>query len=228
MPTDAVLESLLCGRFSCRAFREAPVPEAAIERMFLLAQRTASWCNSQAWQVHLVSGDDATAFGCALTEWVVGNGETPDIEPPQRYEDAYRERRRAAGFGLYGALGIDRGDIDARRRQMMENFRFFGAPHVAIISSPALLGTYGAVDCGAYVSTMMTAAESLGIATIAQAAIAMHAEFVRNYLGISSDRHVVCAVSFGFPDLEHPANSFRTARAQLGDVISYVSSGQSR
>ncbi len=56
---------------------------------------------------------------------------------------------------------------------MLENYRFFGAPHVAIITSDKALGVYGAVDCGGYVSTLLLAAESLGIAAVPQAAVAM-------------------------------------------------------
>ena len=48
----------------------------------------------------------------------------------------------------------------------------FGAPHVAIVTSDEALGVYGAVDCGAYVSNFMLAAHSLGVGSIAQAALA--------------------------------------------------------
>ncbi|MDX7527464.1 nitroreductase family protein, partial [Enterobacter hormaechei] len=79
----------------------------------------------------------------------------------------YGERRRASGYGLYTGLGIERSDKEARLTQMLENYRFFGAPHVAVITSDAGLGTYGAVDCGGYVATFLAAASSLGVATCA-------------------------------------------------------------
>lgn len=216
---DAVLEEILTARYGCRSFRSDPVPTETITRMFTLAQRTASWCNSQAWQVELVSGERTQAFAEALTRRVSTTAQAPDIAPPARYEGVYQERRRGAGYGLYNALGIDRGDHERRGLQMLENFRFFGAPHVAIISTPHDLGTYGAVDCGAYVSTLLTAAQSLGVATIAQAAIAMYSDFVREYLDLPVDRDIVCAVSFGYADDEHPANGFRTERSAVSEVV---------
>ncbi len=217
MAPDQVLEQVLADRFSCRGFLPDEVPLRTQRRMFAMAQRTPSWCNSQAWQVHLAP--DTALFAKVLTDRVLAGPEAPDIAGPTAYDGVYRDRRRASGFGLYGAVGIAREDQEGRLRQMLENFRFFGAPHVAVISTPKVLGVYGAVDCGAYVSTLLTAAQSLGVATIAQAAVAMYADVVHDHLAIPADRDIVCAVSFGYPDPDHPANSFRTERASLDEAV---------
>lgn len=213
------LATLLQRRASCRAFLPDPLPDATVRRMFELAQRTPSWCNVQPWQVHLVSGEAAAAFSERLMERVASGPEASDIRGPAAYEGVYRDRRRASGFALYNAVGVTRDDLDGRVRQALENFRFFGAPHVAVVSTPRALGTYGAVDCGAYVATLMLAAESLGVASVAQAAIGMYADVVHEHLGIGEDRDVVCAVSFGRADTAHPANAFRTERAELEEVV---------
>jgi hypothetical protein len=71
---------------------------------------------------------------------------------PREYRGAYLERRRACGFRLYEAVGVARGDREAYAKQGFENYRLFGAAHVAIVTSDEALGTYGAVDCGAYVN----------------------------------------------------------------------------
>lgn len=214
-----VLEKILDDRHSCRAFTSETIPEETIERILQMSQRTASWCNSQAWQVELVSGFATAAFSKALMDHVATNGMGSDLPAPERYEGVYKDRRRASGYGLYSALGIERSDHDARTRQMLENYRFFGAPHVAIITSDAGLGTYGAVDCGAYVSTFLAAATSLGVATCAQAALALYSDAVREHLDIPEDRLIVCGIAFGYADTEHPANAFRTERADLSDVV---------
>ena len=215
----ATLEQLLDTRYSCRGFTPEPVPEETIERILRMAQRTASWCNSQAWQVDLVTGAATAEFGKALTEHVMSRPMRSDLPAPERYDGVYGERRRASGYGLYSALGIERTDTDARTRQMLENYRFFGAPHVAVITSDAGLGTYGAVDCGGYVATFLAAAASLGVATCAQAALALYSDGVREHLGIGEDRLIVCGISFGYADPAHPANAFRADRAELPDVV---------
>lgn len=183
-----------------------------------VAQRTPSWCNTQPWHVTVTSGEETERFRAHLSAQVLESRGVHDIEPPARYEGAYRERRRASGFALYDSLGIAYDDKEGRTRQMLENYRFFGAPHVAIITSEARLGPYGYVDCGAYVSNFLLAAASLGIATIAQASVAMYSNVVREHLSIPETRHVVCAISFGYADDKHPANQFRTERASLDEA----------
>ena len=214
-----VLRRLLTARHSCRAFRPDPVPRKAIEQMLAAAQRTASWCNAQPWQVLITSGEATERFRRALYEHAAAARPSPDIPFPREYRGESLKRRRECGFQLYDSVGIVRGDREASGRQARENFRLFGAPHTAIVMSDEALGTYGVLDCGAFVSNLMLAAESLGLASIAQASIASHARFVREHFAIGADRTIVCAVSFGYEDTEHPANAFRTSRAALDEVV---------
>jgi nitroreductase len=78
------------------------------------------------------------------------------------------------------------------------------------------------VDCGGYVNNFMLAAQALGIATVPQAALAFHSAVVRKHFGMADDRRVVCGISFGYADTGHKVNSYRTSRAQLGDVATFV------
>lgn len=213
------LESLLHARFSCRAFRPDPVPTATIERVLAAAQRTPSWCNSQPWQVIVTTDDGTERLRTALVETVrSGAAGASDFPFPREYTGVYDTRRKESGFALYNSLGIAKGDKAAYAKQMLENFRFFGAPHVAIITTDEALGVYGAVDCGGYVNNFMLAAKALGLDAIAQAALAMRAQTIRDHFGLGPDRKIVCGISFGFADSDHKANSFRTSRATITDA----------
>jgi nitroreductase len=223
--TDAIatLETLLTDRYSCRAYKSDAVPREIIDRILTAAQRTASWCNSQPWQVTITSGEATSKFRDVL--YPVAASGTPssgDFEFPREYKGPYLDRRRESGFQLYNTLGIARGDKAAYAEQALQNFNFFGAPHVAIITSDEALGVYGAVDCGGYVNNFMLAAQALGVATVPQAALAFHSAVVRKHFGMADDRRVVCGISFGYADTEHKVNSYRTSRAPLGDVATFV------
>lgn len=218
-----VLEKIQGARYSCRAYKPEPVPHATIERILQMAQNTASWCNSQPWQVVITEGAGTEAFRDALYKLVSSSGEEHmDITPPREYSGVYLDRRRESGFQLYNALGIPKGDKAAYGAQAMQNFKLFGAPHVAIITSAEALGPYGAVDCGAYVANFMLAATSLGVGTIAQAALARRSDFVREHFKIGDDRRVVCGISFGFPDEGHVINNYRTNRASVAEAVTFV------
>ncbi|MGX7744905.1 nitroreductase [Rhodopseudomonas parapalustris] len=221
-PID-VLEKLMAARYSCRAFKADPVPRDIIERILGAAQKTASWCNSQPWQVVITSGEATAKFREVIYPAAAGGAPmSGDFEFPREYRGVYLDRRRESGFQLYNAVGIARGDKAAAAQQALQNFNLFGAPHVAIITTDEALGVYGAVDCGGYVTSFMLAAQALGVATVPQAALAFHAGVVRKHFGLGDDRRVVCGISFGYADLTHKANSYRTNRAALGEVVTFV------
>jgi nitroreductase len=218
-----VLEELLGERYSCRAYRPDPVPRATIDRILTAAQRTASWCNSQPWQVVIASGEAKEKFRKLIyAEAASGAGDDHDFTPPREYLGIYLERRRESGFQLYNTLGIARGDKAAYGRQALENYNFFGAPHVAIIHTDEALGIYGAIDCGAYVGNFLLAAQALGLGTIPQAALARHSGLIRRHFGLGDDRRVVCGISFGFPNRDHKINSYRTSRASIADAVTFI------
>ncbi|MEV6218060.1 nitroreductase [Nocardia sp. NPDC051833] len=222
---SAYLAELLTSRWSCRAYDQREVPRPVIERLLSLAQRSASWCNTQPWQVIVTSGAGTERFRAGLAEYSAAHGadhgDEFEFPPPGAYTGVYRERRRASGWQLYEAVGVARGDREASARQAFENFRLFGAPHVAIVTTDAEQGVYGAVDGGLYIGTFLLAAASLGLAAVPQAALAGRSRFIREYFDIPADRKILAGISFGYAAADHPANSYRTARAPLSEVVSW-------
>ncbi|WP_120636138.1 nitroreductase [Ruegeria sp. EL01] len=217
----SILNTLLEDRHSCRAFRPDPVSRDQIEQILISASRVPSWCNAQPWSVVIASGKETDMFRRAMRAEAETGPPVPDLPFPTSYSGVYQDRRRACGWALYEATGVERGDRAASARQMMENFTLFGAPHCAIVSSPVELGAYGALDCGGFVTAFTLAAQALGIASIPQAALASYSPFLHRYFDIPDDRLILCAISFGYSDTTHPANAFRTDRAALGDIVDW-------
>lgn len=214
------LRDILTARHSCRGYLPDPVPEKVITQIVTAARRAPSWCNAQPWQLEITRGAGTEALRHALTTAATeGTLPKPDLDWPTKYIGNYADRRRACGFQLYDAVGIEKSDRAGRQAQMLRNYAFFDAPHVAILHAPSELGPYGAMDSGGFVTAFTLAATSLGIGTIAQAAVAAYAPLLREKLGIAEDRNVLCAISFGYPDTDHPANGFRTERADPADII---------
>ncbi|MGM3216504.1 nitroreductase family protein [Pseudomonas sp. PhalM4] len=79
------------------------------------------------------------------------------------------------------------------------------------------------MDCGAYMTSFLLAAQALGVATVAQASIALRADVLREHLKLPVHDHVVYGIAFGWPDHNHMVNSFRTPRAPLDEVVTYYS-----
>lgn len=220
-----VLADLLERRFSCRAFLPEPVPAARIEQMLTLAQMTPSWANTQPWQVTITSG----AATERLREALLADFDSPeplrpaDLAFPETYSGARLDRRREVGWQLYESTGVTKGDREASARQARENQRLFGAPHAFLIHTKREMGTYGAIDCGIYLSNLLLAAEALGLGMIAQAALAQHCGVIRELFDVPEEDVFVVGGSFGFADRDNPVNKFRSLRAPQGETVNWVS-----
>lgn len=222
LAADDILAGLFADRHSCRAFQTRPVDRATIGRILELAQQSPSWCNTQPWQVHVTEGAGTERLRVAISDYAARNRPQPELAFPARYEGVFDERRRACAWQLYESVGIEHGDRVASAAQTAKNFSLFGAPHVAVLTTERDLGPYAVLDCGVYLAHFLMAAQSLGVATVPQAALAAVAPVIREQLALGEGRQVLCGVSFGYAAVEDPANGFRTARADLGDVVTWV------
>ncbi len=223
LPQNArILADLLAERFTCRAYHPGEVAEDVVERLFAIAQMSASWGNTQPWNVIVTRGAATQRLRDKLFAAVSssGHGEgQPDLPFPQSFPGALIERRREVGWQLYESVGVQRGDRVASAKQARENSRLFGAPHVALIFCERELGAYGAIDCGGYLATLMLAAQSLGLGMTPQAALAEHSVLIREHFAVPDNLMFVVGASFGYADREHPANSFRSRRAPVAENV---------
>jgi nitroreductase len=228
MPFDVTadvqtLRRLAADRFTCRAYLPDAVPDETIAGIVDIAQRTASWGNVQPWHVTIAGKPATEAFRAALMEEATKSPEVDsDLPFPESYPGVFGARRREVGYQLYAAIGIERHDHSRRAQQAFENFRLFGAPHVALIASAAAIGPYGVVDTGAFVGAFLLAAQAHGVATTAQAALARHSGFIKSYFDIGPEWSFVCGIAFGYPDRDHKLNNYRTGRAKVEEVCTLV------
>lgn len=217
------LEEVLAARWSCRAFLPEPVPRPILEQITKTAGHAPSWNNTQPWQVIVTDSNETDRLRSAFYAHAETSPPSPDLDWPESYPGALGERRRACGWQLYDALGIKKEDKAARGHQMMENFRFFGAPHLAVVTSPHVLGAYGAMDTGGFVTSFCLAAQAHGVATIAQAAVAAYAPFLRDWFNIDANRLILCGIAIGYADSDHPVNSYRTSREPTEAILDWRS-----
>lgn len=220
-PNLEEFDALMRARHSCRGFLPEELPRETIVKIVEAAQRVPSWCNAQPWHLTITSGDETARLREFLFRTAQSEKHNADVPFPEGYHGVYRDRRRECGWQLYEQVGVVKGDRQGSTREMMKNFRFFDAPHVALITSDRALGQYGVMDCGGFVTGFCLAAEAAGIATIPQAAPAGFSDQLREYFNVPDDRIIVCAISFGLRDEMHPANQFRTGRAPISETVDW-------
>lgn len=210
-------------RQSCRSFSPTPVDPAQIREVLEDARWTPSNCNTQPWQVHIVSG----AKRAALSQALLGAASTGKLSLDFSFDDKlfdgrYGERRREHGALYYSSLGVARDDIEGRRIASDRNFTFFGAPHVAFLFMPSFGDNVRvAGDIGMFGQTFLLALAARGLGGVPQTVLGYFADTVRECLGVPDTMKLLFGISFGHPSEDTHLTQVRTKRDQLDEFTTF-------
>ncbi len=201
-------------RKSIRAFLDKPVERKIIEEILNCAVWAPSWGNTQPWEFLVVNGDLLKKIADRNEEkFRAGEKPSPDLEMPEKWPEVYRSRYIAVGKALFTAMGIKRGDREARERHYINMQRFYGAPCVIYICiDSALVAHYATLDVGAVTQNICLVAPEYGLGTCIMAAAVHYPDIIRELTGLSEEKRLVLGIAMGYPDPEAPANSFRSTR----------------
>ena len=217
------VEQAIVGRQSIRLLPRPVAPEL-IAQILETASRAPSGNNTQPWKVFVLVGDVKAEISRELHERHQ-SGDEGSWEY-RYYSKSWREpylgRRRKTGWGLYGLLGITKGDRDATRRQHGRNFLFFDAPVGLIFTIDRDMEIGSWLDCGMFLQSIMVAAREHGLETCPQAAFAQYHAMLQQRLAIPPEQMVICGMALGYADPEAKVNTFRTSRATLEDFVTWV------
>jgi nitroreductase len=206
-------------RRSVRDFRPDPVPDDVLRSVIGDALAAPSWSNTQPYRLAVASGERADRIRDGLARRIAeAAAPDGDFAIPLAYPEDLQERRRATGYGLYSVLGIDRSDRDARDRQMLRNFEFFGAPTALFAFVHEGLGAYSVLDAGFMLQTLLLSAHARGLSTCAQGALAVWAGPVRAEFDVPDHYRLICGVSLGYAS-DHPVNAFDPGRPSVDEVL---------
>lgn len=216
-------DAVVAARRSLRAFEPQAVEAEVLEKIFSVAQRAPSNCNTQPWVTHVVSGAKLERLRSEMPQRFMSGNFSMDFPYDGSYEGVYKERQYAAAQALYAACGIAREEKDRRQAQFMRNFIFFDAPHVAFLFLPEPFGLREAADLGMYAQTLMLTLTAHGLGSCPQTALSFQADFVREQLGIEASNKLLFGISFGYPREDDPSFDCVTERAAVTDAVSFHS-----
>jgi len=216
------LEDAVRLRRSVRGFLPDEVPPMMLDRLFALAQCAPSGCNAQPWLPHVVSGNALQDLrGRLITAGRSRRTPDPDLPVRNKYSGVYRDRQYDAAARLYGAMGIERHDLEGRERAALRNLEFFGAPHVVFVFMDGMFDMREAIDVGMYAQTLMLAMTAFGVASCAQGALSLYPSIVRDHLGLPESHRLLFGISFGYEDPNVPANSAHVGRNDVAAAIQF-------
>lgn len=213
---DAVLS-----RKSIRSFLSDPVDSKIIKDLLSKASRSPSGGNLQPWKIYVLNKQSMDEFLKFQSKWIDEEFFEYDIYP-KKLKEPYRTYRYSLGEQMYSLLGIPREDKEARIKQVLKNYEFFGAPAALFCYVDRDMGKPQWSDLGMFLQTFMLLAREVGLDTCAQEAWAMKSKSVSKFLESPNNYMLFCGMAIGYKDDGAKINSLKSERASLDDWATFV------
>lgn len=218
-------------RMSVRAFTKDQVDKDLVMSILNLSARAPSGTNTQPWKVYVLEGKvlkDLCTKVCAAYDNIAANADlAKEYQPeydyyPSKWFSPYIDRRRENGWGLYGLLGITKGDKEKMHAQHRKNFEAFGAPVCLFFTIDKELGKGSMLDYGMFLQNIMIAAKGEGLDTCPQAAWNDYAKIILPLIGAQTNEMLVCGMALGYANKNEIVNTFHTPRVDAKDFTTWL------
>ena len=221
----------ITSRMSVRAFTKDTVSKELILKLLDISARAPSGTNTQPWKAYVLEGNALQSLCkkvCAAYDGIATNPELAKEYQseydyyPTKWFSPYIDRRRENGWGLYGLLGITKGDKDKMHAQHRKNFEAFGAPVCIFFTIDKELGRGSMLDYGMFLQNIMVAARGEGLDTCPQAAWNDYAKLILPSIGAKENEMLVCGMALGYADKNNIVNTFTTPRVSAEDFTAWI------
>ncbi len=214
-------------RQSIRAFKSDPVPQDILKKILETTLRAPSSGNSQPCEYAVVSGSKLEEVKTAV---LAAAGQMPrlDISISMNYPEPWRSRYGDMMHGVQEKLGITREDKQKRADWNLWGMKLWGAPCCIYVlidknfynasETPNSLNIF---DCGLVTQTIMLLAVEHGLGSLPALVPVLYPDILRKVLGLPDNKLFVVGIPIGYPDWDHPATKFRSAREPLEKVAKF-------
>lgn len=225
------VDQAITGRHSVRAYLDKAVEKHIIQDILNVASRAPSGTNTQPWKVYVLTGvkrQEMIDRVCAAQIELFTKPELTDQYQetfpyyPETWISPFIDRRRENGWGLYGLLGIQKGEKEKMAAQQLRNYQIFDAPVVLFFTLNKIMGVGSKMDVSMMIQNVMIAAKARGLDTCPQAAWNPFHSIVMDVLAAPDDEELVCAVVLGYADPDHIVNTFITPREPAENFTVYL------
>ncbi|TCD54812.1 nitrobenzoate reductase [Alloscardovia theropitheci] len=207
-------------RHSVRDFTQEEIPVDVLRQITQLAQKTPTWVNEQPAKVYFVTKDAALRLRHEYEKRINDNEPAhSDIEPMPREKWPERNQNIMGRWTIEFKKQFEPGQVHFNHAQKT----LFNAPVFAFITIPKGIFDWAIFDAGAYSNTLMLAAKSLGVDSIAAYATVIYPEVVRTIANIPEDELLVIGIGLGYASKDD-INTFVPSRASVDDVMTVVES----
>jgi len=225
------VDDAITSRHSVRAFLDTPVATQTIKDILTIASRAPSGTNTQPWKVYVVTGKKRAEMIDRVCTAQIELFQKPELAEqyqetfayyPETWISPFIDRRRENGWGLYGLLGIQKGEKEKMAAQQLRNYQLFDAPVALCFTVNKAMGIGSKMDISMMIQNVMVAAKARGLDTCPQAAWNHFHPIVLDVLDAPEDEELVCTVALGYADPDHIVNSFITPREPVENFTVFL------
>lgn len=237
---SSAFSEFLASRRSTRDFLPTPIGDDVIEALLNDGLTAPSWSNTRPFMVAVATGEVRERISREMQRrwWLLAAARAKGLLGKVRllahleaaprsdynmfkpYPKSLQPRSRRVGKELYAALGVARGDRQARDEQWARNYEFFGAPVELFIFIHKDLDVFAASDASLFAQNLMLSAHARGLGTCAQGAAGMWPSIVRKEFKVPTGYKLLYGIAVGHPS-DHPVNKFGAHRIGAEEIRLY-------
>ena len=171
-------------RQSIRSFKDREVSPKIIKEILNISKFAPSGGNTQPWKVYVLNQNIMKELESAMLHNLDnGISEKPNFSIyPQPMSDHLKNRVKECGRLMYGALEIDKEDVEGRLKQLKQNFSFFGAPVGMLVTVEKEVDLNGWGHVGHFIQNVCLSSMEFGLGTCLQESWSMYPQTVKKHV----------------------------------------------
>ncbi len=205
------------GRRSIRAFKPVPVPKELIENILNLVIEAPSAINLQPWEFVVTMGEEKERLSRKLIKSYREKQISCSPGNVRPLADTFSKRGLASVELMTPSLAKMGHEFNRFINEGSCNF--YGAPAAIILCLDNAFSKARLVDVGIAVGYFVLVAQSFGLGTCTIGLINAYEDEIKELLNIPENKDVVIGIALGYPDLDSPANEFKTPRDNLDSFV---------
>ena len=220
MATKNLFAQLMEKRHSARDFQKIKsITEAQLKHIISIALNSPSWCNSQPWNVYVVTGKPLEEI---KKEWIKKNENKEkgyaDIQPPHRTEFSERcQKNMQEELKL-----IEETTKDPELKNFWrKNIECFNAPSIVYLTVQKGHSKWSIYDLGGFGMALMLAAKDANVDSVVAYELVKYPDILRKHAKIPENEDIVVGIALGY-ESEDAVNKFRAKKSTFDEVCHFV------
>ena len=212
-------KELMKERHSARDFLQKEIPEETVKEIINIALNSPSWCNSQPWNVYVVSGKHLEKI---KKEWISKNEQKikgyADLQPVHRTEFSERcQKNMEEGLKIFKEKTNDP-ELTAFWRK---NIECFNAPVIVYLTLHKGHSKWSCYDLGSFGMSLMLAAKDYGVDSVVAYELAKYPDVLRKHAKIPENEDICVGIALGYEN-DDGVNKFRAKKNTIDDACHFV------